>query len=86
MINEQGIVAFVRTLADPQLLALRDDLKEKLLTNTRLISLSTGGKAIGQMELVDSSTLMGIVAAELQRRGLVPVNPAPARRTVARFE
>ncbi len=85
MINEQGIIAFVRTLANDKLLALRDDLQEKLLTNTRLISISTGGKAVGQMELVESATLMGIVAAELQRRELVPANPAPARRTVARF-
>lgn len=84
MINEHGIVAFVRTLADEKLLALRDDLQEKLLTNTRMISLATGGKSVAQMELVDTSTLMGIVAVELQRRGLVEVN-APARRTVARF-
>jgi hypothetical protein len=82
--NAQGITAFVAALTEQKLLALRDELEGKLLSNTRHVALAMGGKSITQTELVDTGLLMGIVASELRRRRIV-TTPAPATRTVARF-
>lgn len=84
MMNPTGIADFVSSLTTENLQKLRAELQEKLLTNTRYISLGMGGKNIAQTELVDSGLLMGIVAQELRRRGLTE-HAAPKARTVARF-
>lgn len=82
--NDGHISDFLRTFTDPELASLRDKLRAKLLTNTRYVSLSIAGKSVAQDELVPSSLLMGLVAGELRRRGLI-TDPSPSRRTVARF-
>lgn len=83
---DDNLRPFLRIQTDAWLILLRDKLAADILANVKYVSLSLGGKAVGQQEAVPTLTLASQLGEVLAERDILPVGiSAPTRMTVARF-
>lgn len=83
---DDNLRPFLRIQTDAWLILLRDKLAADILANVKFVSLSLGGKSVGQQEAVPTLTLASQLGEVLAERDIMPVGiSAPVRMTVARF-